>query len=189
MPIPKFNTRDLFWTVTLFAIGLACVYASTKDGGWNTSWFFAALPALGAGLMAPIRKKRYGLAAGAMAGLGFWLLDNPDKSRNLFPWLESIIRFFVWQPVHIWGISAVLGVLFLAALLAKRRYPQTRCLPLFIATLAWLVYGFWEHKALVERMKIRVDLIFIWPIVFCVTAIAIAVLAQSGIRSRAEKAE
>jgi hypothetical protein len=96
---------------------------------------------------------------------------------------ESFVKFFVWQPGHIWAISAVFGVLFLAALMAKTRYPQVRCLPLFIAFLVWLAYGFWEREAVIQRWDIRVDILFGWPLLFGGTAIAIIRSAQSVLRA------
>jgi hypothetical protein len=96
---------------------------------------------------------------------------------------KSFVGFFVWQPGHILAISAVFGVLFLAALVARTRYPQIRCLPLLIACLVWCAYGFWEHKAYVERANIRVDLLIGWPLLFGGTAIAIIRSAQSVLRA------
>jgi hypothetical protein len=96
---------------------------------------------------------------------------------------ESFVEFFVWQPAHIWGISATFGVLSLAALATKIRYPLVRCLPLFIASLVWLAYGFWERAAVVQRWDIRVDLLFGWPFLFGGTAIAIVLSVRSAIRA------
>lgn len=102
---------------------------------------------------------------------------------------KSFVEFFVWQPVHIWAISAVFGVLFLVALVAKTRYSRVRCLPLFIASLVWLAYGFWEQQAVIRRWDIRVDLLFGWPFLFGGTVIVIVLSIQSLIRAvRAVKA-
>jgi hypothetical protein len=92
---------------------------------------------------------------------------------------NSFVEFFVWQPGHIWAISAVFGVLALAALVARPRYPQIRCLPLSITFLVWFAYGFWEYNAYVERADIRVDLLFGWPLLFGGTAIAIILSVRS----------
>jgi hypothetical protein len=96
---------------------------------------------------------------------------------------ESFANFFVWQEGHIWAVSAVFGLLFLAALRLKTRYPQIRCLPLLIACLVWIAYGFWEHWAHIKRANIRVDLLFGWPILFSGTAIAILLSVQSVLRA------
>jgi hypothetical protein len=97
---------------------------------------------------------------------------------------NTFISFFIWQPVHIWAISALFGVLFLVALLMKNRYSQIRCLPPLIAFLAWLAYGFWERKAAAQKWDIRVDLLFGWPLLFGGTAIVVVLFVQSVIRAR-----
>ncbi len=98
------------------------------------------------------------------------------------PW-DRFTRFFVWQEGHIWLVSAVFGSLFLAALVAKTRYPQIRCLPLLIACLVWLGYGYWEHGAHLQRANIRVDLLLGWPILFPGTALAILLTGLSVLRA------
>lgn len=100
---------------------------------------------------------------------------------------NTFAGFFVWQPVHIWLISALFGVVFLAALVMKRRYAEIRCLPLLIAFLVWLAYGFWEREAVIQKWDIRVDLLFGWPLLFCGTAIAVVLFVQSVIRARRSK--
>ncbi len=96
---------------------------------------------------------------------------------------ESFVEFFVWRPLHIWAISAVFAALFLAALMAKTRYSQVRCLPLFITCLVWLTYGFWERQAVIHRWDIRVDLLFGWPFLFGGTALAIILSIRSLIHA------
>ena len=96
---------------------------------------------------------------------------------------DKFVGFFVWQPVHIWTIAAVFGVLFLAARVAKSRYPQINCWPLLVASLVWLAYGYWERAALINRWDIRVDLLLGWPILFGGTAIAIVLFARSVVRA------
>lgn len=95
--------------------------------------------------------------------------------NNVFHFLwwvfEFIADFFVWQPSHFWAVSAVFGVLFLAALMAKTRFPQIRCWPLFIACLMWLVFGFLELDNVIHKPNIRVDILLIWPFIFTGTAL------------------
>jgi p-aminobenzoyl-glutamate transporter AbgT len=81
-----------------------------------------------------------------------------------------------------WVVSAVFGVLFLAALMAKSRYPRLRCLPLLIVFFIWLVLGFLERDALIHKANIRIDVVFLWPFIFAVTAILIAISVLNFIR-------
>lgn len=96
---------------------------------------------------------------------------------------KAFTKFLVWQPTHIWAISAIFFVMFLAALAAKFRYSQLRCLPLFIISIVWLAYGFWERQAVISRWDIRVDLLFGWPLLFGGTLVAIVFSVQSLIRA------
>jgi hypothetical protein len=104
----------------------------------------------------------------------------------------SFFGIFVGEPILIWVVSAVFGVLSLAALTAKARFAVLRSLPLFIVFLLWLAYGFYERSLLVPYFNgekyvpqptydIRVDLLLISPVLFFTTAIAIALSAWSFI--------
>ncbi|MHB1037655.1 MAG: hypothetical protein ACYC35_24335 [Pirellulales bacterium] len=94
---------------------------------------------------------------------------------------KSFVEFLVWQPVHIWCVSGLFGVLFCAALVAKMRYARIRSVPLLAASLVWLAYGFWEREAVIHRWDIRIDLFFGWPVLFGGTVIAVALFMRSVI--------
>jgi hypothetical protein len=91
--------------------------------------------------------------------------------------------FFVWHPGRMWAVSAVFGVLFLAAIMAKPRYQGLHCLPLFIAFIIWLALGFLEYDAWIHKANIRIDVVFGWPVVFAVTALLITFSVLSLIRT------
>jgi hypothetical protein len=89
---------------------------------------------------------------------------------------------FVGQPGHFWAVSAMFGVLALAALVARFCCPQIRSLPMsiasfvmFIASFVWLVFGFLERECVIHKSNIRIDIVFFWPILFGGTAILIGV--------------
>jgi len=94
-----------------------------------------------------------------------------------------IFDVFTWHPARIWCVSAVLGVLFLLARMAKTRYCQVQSLPLLIVSVVWLAYGFWEQKAHRARWNIRVDLLLIDPVLFFGTTTAILLSARSVFRT------
>jgi hypothetical protein len=96
---------------------------------------------------------------------------------------NNVFDFFAWQPVHIWAVAAVFGLLFLAAILAKAHYPQLRSLPLFIAFVMWLAFGFGEREAVIHRANIRIDIVFGWPFFFAGTALLIGLFILSLIRA------
>jgi hypothetical protein len=97
--------------------------------------------------------------------------------------LLSLFRPFVGHPALSWEVSAVLGVVFLLACLAKTRYPLIRSVPLLIASLLWLASGFNEREVLIERANIRIDLFLIVPVLFFGTVIAILLSARSVLRA------
>lgn len=90
-----------------------------------------------------------------------------------------MFKFFVWHPGRMWAVSAVFIVLFLAALIAKGRYPQLRSLPLLVASLVWFILGFLERDALIHKANIRIDIVCLWPLVFGLTAVLIAISCVS----------
>jgi len=183
MKRPQFGIRDLFWSVTLFAVGCSCLYPGRQGASWSTFWLIAATTAFGAGCLAPLREKVAGMACGltvAAAVLMFQAINStPTTSSTGF---RRFVDYFVWQPGHIWAIASAFGVLFLATLVAKARCSRIRCLPLLVAFLAWLTYGFWEREAFRERANIRIDLPFIGLFLFSTTAIAIILSIQSVLR-------
>jgi hypothetical protein len=86
--------------------------------------------------------------------------------------LKSFIVFLVADPTRIWAVSAMFGVLFLAAFVAKTRYPQVPCVPLLIASIVWLAFGLHESNADLRKYNIPVDLVLFWlPFVFGGTAL------------------
>jgi hypothetical protein len=106
------------------------------------------------------------------------------------PVLRGIVDFLVWHPGHFWAISIVFGVLALAALVVRICYPQIRSLPMsiasvvmFVASFVWLVFGFLERECVIHKSNIRVDILFIWPILFAGTAILIGIFVISLIRA------
>ncbi|MEN6556821.1 MAG: hypothetical protein ABFC54_01445 [Thermoguttaceae bacterium] len=88
--------------------------------------------------------------------------------------LERVFNFFVWQPGHFWAVSAVFGVLFAAAILAKIRFPKIHGWPLLVAFLLWLFMGFAERDCVIHHADIRIDVVFIWPCFFVATAVLVA---------------
>jgi hypothetical protein len=101
----------------------------------------------------------------------------------MFRMLEYLAGYLVWHEGRIWAISGLFAVLFLLARLARLHFPQIRSLPLLVAALMWLGYGFWEHKAHLERANIRVDLLFGWPVFFSAIGICIVLTMQSIVRA------
>ncbi len=91
--------------------------------------------------------------------------------------------FFVLQPGHFWAVSAVFGILFLAALIAKNRFPQIWCWPLLIALLMWLFFGLSERDNVIRNVDIRIDVVFVWPFLFAGTALLIGLFILSLIRA------
>jgi hypothetical protein len=111
-----------------------------------------------------------------LVGAVFWQ-ENLALWDNVlhfgFHFLDWVSDFFQDQPDHFWAVSAVFGVLFVAALLAKTRFPKIHCWPLLIAFLMWLVFGFLERDNVIHKANIRIDILLIWPFFFAGTALLI----------------
>jgi len=103
--------------------------------------------------------------------------------RFVFHFFMWVCDFFQDQPVHFWAVSAVIGILFSAALMAKTRFPKVHCWPLLIAFLMWLLFGFLERDNVIHKANIRIDILFIWPFFFAGTALLIVLFILGLIRA------
>jgi hypothetical protein len=87
---------------------------------------------------------------------------------------KPVSDFCVSQPWHRWAVSAVFGLLAVAALTVRFRYPRIWWQPLAIVSVMWLVYGFLERSAVVQQANIRIDYLFLWPFIFDGTGLLVA---------------
>lgn len=99
---------------------------------------------------------------------------------SVFDWYFDVCHFFMWHPGRIFGVAAVFGVLFLAALIAKTRWPQLRCWPLAVALVVWLVFS--ECEVGVQQPSIRIDVDLTWPVIFIATAFLILLVITRLVR-------
>lgn len=103
------------------------------------------------------------------------LIQAAPGSKSM---LKTITLFLTGPPSHIWPISAAFGVLALAALVARIGYPQVRRLPMlissflmFIACYMWLAFGIHQSNPDLQSYNIRIDLVFIMPLLLGGTAL------------------
>jgi len=100
----------------------------------------------------------------------------------------DLMQCFVSRPDRIWGVAAAVTVIWWLARLAKTRYPQIRAMPLLVAAVLWLAYGFEERDALRARANIRIDLLVIDPVLLFATLMAAILLIDSILRTLLSKA-
>ena len=77
----QFDLRDLFLSVTLLCVALACCCLATRGHQW-TSFALVAPPALGVGIATPFHRKRAGLIWGALVALWLLPLLLPEIHRH-----------------------------------------------------------------------------------------------------------
>ncbi len=101
------------------------------------------------------------------------VMMTPDESS--LSYFRVVVGYFIWHPERIWAVAWAFGVLAAAAFLAKCRWPQVQWIPMLIAYLIWLLFGFLEHEAVACVAAIRVDVLFIWPLIFSGTAVLVGI--------------
>ena len=81
--------------------------------------------------------------------------------------MEALGGFLVQRPLHILGVAAVLGVLWVGI--------KPRARSMLMAALAWAGYAVWEWAVLVQTPEadIRVDLLVLWPLLAILTVWAL----------------
>ena len=89
--------------------------------------------------------------------------------------VHGVIQFFVCHPGHMWAVAAVFGLLALAARLLKVYYPRVFWMPLLVVSFVWVGFGFLEYQAVISKANIRIDIFFIWPFIFCGTALLVGI--------------
>ena len=80
--------------------------------------------------------------------------------------LKTVVVFLTWPPSHIWIISAAFGVLFLVALILKIHYSRIWTIPSLIICVMWCAFGIYQSNPNLQSYNIRIDLVFIIPLLF-----------------------
>lgn len=91
------------------------------------------------------------------------------------PYLVIIIKFFLGYPERMAIISCVFFLTLFAAYLLNRKRMEFQHWLLLASAIMWFVFAVWEACCQTMKANIRVDLLFIWPIVIGVSVFSIAI--------------
>ncbi|MCX7892041.1 MAG: hypothetical protein N2544_06725 [Burkholderiales bacterium] len=102
----------------------------------------------------------------------------------MLDWLYAPAQFMAGRPER--ALAAAAGFALAAVLLriARRRAPALADRPAALCAALWLFWGINEHAARLYGWTVRIDIVFLWPILAIVTA-ACVVLTAAGIRAAA----
>lgn len=85
-------------------------------------------------------------------------------------------------------MAVVFAAATLVLRLSRRWYPALAERPALLCTALWLFWGINEHAAKIYRWDVRIDVVFLWPILALVTAGCVLVTLAS-LRSARRSAE
>jgi hypothetical protein len=98
------------------------------------------------------------------------LLSPPNvTTANMLDWLYAPAQYVSGRPERALAVAACFALAALILRVAKRRAPALADRPALLCTALWLFWGINEHAAKLYGWSIRVDTVFLWPILAIVT--------------------
>jgi len=98
---------------------------------------------------------------------------------TVLDWLYAPAQFMAGRPERALVAAACFALAAVILRLAKRRAPALADRPAVLCTALWLFWGINEHAARLYGWNIRVDIVFLWPILAIVTLACIAITLAS----------
>jgi hypothetical protein len=92
------------------------------------------------------------------------------------------IQPFVWHPGRIAAMAGIFLLIFVLLLLSRFHTRKLNPWPMLIPTVGWSLFALWEAHCMAREYNIRVDLLFVSPVLLFGTLAGIA-----GIFVRASK--
>jgi hypothetical protein len=100
---------------------------------------------------------------------------------TLFELLFSPAKLFEWRPDAALVVSVAFALAFVVLRLARRRWTVLNERPMLVASALWAILALNEAMARGQDVSLRVDLVFLWPVVLGVTVLCIALSAASAV--------
>ena len=97
------------------------------------------------------------------------------------------MEWFFWKSERIFAVSCVFFLGYFVIRLFGRKLPSVRSRPLLIPAIAWALFAVWELFCSAQQYNIRVDLLFIYPVLIVVSIIGLSVSIGSLISSLFKK--
>lgn len=100
----------------------------------------------------------------------------------MLDWLYAPAQFVAGRPERALAVAACFAIAAVVLRIAKRRVPALADRPVILCTALWVFWGINEHAAKLYGWNIRVDIVFLWPILAIVTLACVG-LTLASIRS------
>lgn len=99
--------------------------------------------------------------------------------HDVLDWLYAPAQLMAGRPER--ALAAAAGFALAAVILriARRRAPALADRPAALCAALWIFWGINEHAARVYGWNIRIDIVFLWPILAIVTLACIVLTAAS----------
>ena len=97
----------------------------------------------------------------------------------MLDWLYAPAQFMAGRPERALAVAACFAVAAVILRLARRRVPALADRPALLCTALWVFWGINEHAAKLYGWNIRVDTVFLWPILAIVTLACVGLTIAS----------
>ena len=87
----------------------------------------------------------------------------------MLDWLYAPAQFVAGRPERALAVAACFAIAAVVLRIAKRRFPALADRPVILCTALWVFWGINEHAARLYGWNVRVDIVFLWPILAIVT--------------------
>jgi predicted membrane protein len=98
---------------------------------------------------------------------------------TLLDWLYTPAQFIAGRPERALAGAACFAIAAVILRIAKRRAPALADRPAILCTALWVFWGINEHAAKLYGWNIRIDTVFLWPILAIVTLACIGLTLAS----------
>ncbi|MCU0898780.1 MAG: hypothetical protein MUC55_14955 [Burkholderiales bacterium] len=98
---------------------------------------------------------------------------------NMLDWLYAPAQFMAGRPERALAVAACFALAAVILRAAKRRAPALAERPALLCTALWVFWGINEHAAKLYGWNIRIDTVFLWPILAVVTLACVGLTLAS----------
>lgn len=98
--------------------------------------------------------------------------------------LYAPAQWMAGRPERALTVAVVFAAATLLLRAARRRYPDVADRPALLCTALWLFWGINEHAARIYGWDVRIDVVFLWPILAFVTVGCVLVTLASVRQAR-----
>lgn len=97
----------------------------------------------------------------------------------MFDALYAPAQYMAGRPERALAVAIAFAFAGIVLRVAKRRHPAIADRPALLCTALWLFWGINEHAAKLYGWNVRIDIVFLWPILSVVTLGCLVIVAAS----------